>query len=214
MLNYFKRFICLSIVCILFLFSINTFSENNSATAALSQLLLQLKTYQANFTQLTYDSKGNVIQRSHGYMMIKRPGGFRWESDSPTKQMLITDGNILWVYNVDLAQATKSLVDQKANINPASLLSGSVINLTRAFVISRLHVPGQIFLLQPKQLQGGTQFKWLQLKFVRGELTQMKVLNNLDETSIFDFSHIQMNAPLSSNVFRFAPPAGVDVVVQ
>lgn len=145
--------------------------------------------------------------------MIKKPGGFRWESDSPTKQILITDGKTLWNYNVDLAQATKRTLNQKASVNPATLLSGSIKDLTQGFHITQLSKGNmKIFLLKPKKKV--VSFQWVQLKFLNKKLTQMKVLNHLDETSIFSFKHIRLNKTLSPQLFHFKPPAGVDVVNQ
>ncbi|MFK3617120.1 outer membrane lipoprotein chaperone LolA, partial [Coxiella burnetii] len=110
----------------IFLFSLSGIvSAQSDATTQLSQLLSNFRTYQAKFNQITFDGQDRVIQQSHGRVMIMRPGRFRWETDSPTKQIIITNGKTLWVYDVDLSQATQQPLAQKTNINPASLLSGS-----------------------------------------------------------------------------------------
>ena len=176
----------------------------------LNQLLSSFQTYQATFKQMTSNSNGQVIQTGHGRVMILRPGRFRWESDSPTKQIIITDSKTLWVYNVDLSEATQQPVNQAMSVNPASLLSGTVQNLKKQFKITRLG-NSETFTLSSQQ--NDNTFQWIRLSFQQNRLVSMKVLNNLGETSTFDFQHIQINAPLSPSLFEFKPPPGVDVVV-
>ena len=214
MLNFFKKCLLTPLLIILLFLSGSVFAqENNSAAVQLAKSLQKFSTYTADFRQVTYGSNGHVLQTSRGRVMIKRPGGFRWESDSPTKQIILTDGKALWVYNIDLAQATRQTVNQKANINPASLLSGSIKDLTQQFdvkILPNQHL--QLFQLKPKGT--GVSFKWVLLEFRNGELVGMKLLNNLDETSVFSFSKIRLNQTLPTSLFQFKPPKGVDVVNQ
>lgn len=176
-----------------------------------SQQLTRFRTYAANFTQLTYDQKGRVLQRGQGKVMIMRPGFFRWETNTPTHQVLISDNKTLWIYDQDLSQATRQPLNQATNVNPASLLSGSVKDLNQQFTVSvKSSETGQEFTLTPKQ--DSINFKWIQMSFEGNLLVSMKVLNNLDETSEFHFTQIQVNGNLSPTLFQFKPPAGVDVV--
>ncbi|OGO93718.1 MAG: outer membrane lipoprotein carrier protein LolA [Coxiella sp. RIFCSPHIGHO2_12_FULL_44_14] len=183
----------------------------NAAAEEMIQLLQLSATYKANFHQVTYNSEGKLLQRSQGRVLIARPGGFRWEIISPNPQVLITDGKTLWIYNVDLSEATERALTPEAPVNPAILLSGTVSDLTRDFQISRLLSPtGTTFLLQP--YSGEASFRWLQLHFESRQLVQMKVMNDLNELSIFNFNHVQTNIPLPSQWFRFTPPPDVDVL--
>lgn len=202
-----------SFVFVILVITSLAFAQNDNAAIRLGKLLSKFQTYQAKFNQITYNNKGTVIQKTHGRVLIKRPGGFRWETDTPTKQIIVIYGKILWTYDVALQQATKRSLDQKANINPSSLLSGSVSDLMNQFSVTML--PGQTgtFILKPKK-QSRVNFKSMQLQFKKGHLNNMRVVNNLDETSVFSFSHIRLNAPLSLNLFQFKPPSGVDVVSQ
>ncbi|WP_264769745.1 outer membrane lipoprotein chaperone LolA [Coxiella burnetii] len=199
----------------IFLFSLSGIvSAQSDATTQLSQLLSNFRTYQANFNQITFDGQDRVIQQSHGRVMIMRPGRFRWETDSPTKQIIITNGKTLWVYDVDLSQATQQPLAQKTNINPASLLSGSVKDLKQKFTITISPTSDAATFQLVPHLGKSLNFNWIRLKFSKKQLTEMTVLNNLDERSIFQFSQIKVNAPLSSTLFEFKPSRGIDVVKQ
>jgi len=216
MLKHYKRIILQLFVIVSFFVFQCAFSQTNTAAEQLTVLLQGFRTYQADFTQVTYGNNNQVMQRSRGNVMIKRPNGFRWETDTPTKQILITNGVQLWVYDVDLAQVTERPVDDRSNVNPAVLLSGSKKELMQDFSVDM--VPQALsgrnhfsFLLRPKKQ---ASFKWVQLDFHAGQLVTMKIFNNLGETSIFNFIRIKLNAPLATRLFNFKPPEGVDVVRQ
>jgi chaperone LolA len=74
------------------LFFINSAFANQSDTHQLTQLLGNLKTYQADFDQVIQDKRGQTIQESTGRMALKRPGLFRWDTLKPNQQLIIADG--------------------------------------------------------------------------------------------------------------------------
>ncbi|OGT41507.1 MAG: outer membrane lipoprotein carrier protein LolA [Gammaproteobacteria bacterium RIFCSPHIGHO2_12_FULL_40_19] len=181
-----------------------------SAIAKLSGLLNQFSTFQAQFKQKTTDAENNVLQESAGKMMLVRPGRFRWETNNPTHQIVITDGKTLWVYDVDLKQATKQAIQNSA-INPAKLLSGDTNTLLKQFDVHM--VPHQnilVFHLIPKRQN--QQFRSVSLAFTHDKLTGMQIENNLEQTSQFQFSDIMLNSHLSPSLFKFKAPTGVDVI--
>lgn len=205
-MNYINFII--NFIILLFLIACSsTVAANPNIASQLSQLLSGFNTYQAVFKQITLDSEDRVIRKSQGRVIIMSPGRFRWETDSPTKQIIIMNGKKLCVYNVDLAQEVIYPIMGKTNINPASLLSGSINDLNQKFSIAIALLNdgnGVVFHLLPKRGQG-LNFNSLCLKFVKNQLVEMIVFNNLNEKSIFQFNRIKMNVPLSIQLFKFQP---------
>jgi outer membrane lipoprotein carrier protein len=79
------------------LFTISfTLNCKASATDSLNQLLINLHSLTAHFTQTIIDGKGNILQQTSGQMALQRPGKFRWETQAPTRQLLVADGNHVW----------------------------------------------------------------------------------------------------------------------
>ena len=39
-------------------------------------------------------------------MALERPGRFRWQTKEPMEQLVVADGQKMWVYDVDLEQVT------------------------------------------------------------------------------------------------------------
>ena len=114
----------LILITLLFCTSILADTQLSSAVQ-LTRLLNQFTTLKANFTQKTVDINNQVLQKSNGNVMLQRPGHFRWETLAPSHQIVTTNGNTLWVYDVDLKQATKESL-KHIPVNPAKLLSGHV----------------------------------------------------------------------------------------
>lgn len=214
-MNYINFIINFIILLFLIAFS-STVAASPNIASRLSQLLSGFYTYQAVFKQITLDSEDRVIRKSQGRVVIMRPGRFRWETDSPTKQIIIMNGKKLCVYDVDLAQAAIYPLIGKMNINPASLLSGSINDLNQKFSIAIALLNdgnGVAFQLLPKRGKD-LNFNSLCLKFFKNQLVEMIVFNNLNEKSIFQFNRIKMNAPLSIQLFKFKPSCAISVDKQ
>lgn len=202
--------VILSVLAVLF-YATNSFASGE-ATQDLSTLLNGFNAMTANFSQVLYDNSGTVIERHTGTMALERPGKFRWQVNNPNQQLLIADGRYLWIYDVDLQQATKQRMDVSKSNSPASLLSGSVSNLENRFVVSQMKKadPGQWFELKPKTDKD--LFNWIQLHFIDNKLVEMHLFDNLGQLSTFAFTDVQVNPKLSKNTFVFEVPKGVDVV--
>ncbi|MCK4608422.1 MAG: outer membrane lipoprotein chaperone LolA [Gammaproteobacteria bacterium] len=190
--------------------AVTTSSPPNQQLAA---LLANFQTMQANFVQtLTVTGNKKLQQQTHGTMAIKRPGKFRWQIKKPTQQLIIADGNSLWIYDKDLAEATKQHLDLTQSGNPAMLLSGSVTDLEQDFIVSKLtkSESGIWFALKPKSQDG--MFQEIELQFVDGKLESMQIVDNLGQNSLIAFSKVQINPQLASDIFQFVPPSGTDVI--
>lgn len=187
-------------------------AEPLKASEALTRLLSGFHSYQAVFAQTTLSAQGRLLGRSAGIFQMERPGRFRWETKEPTHQILITNNTILWIYDVDLEQATRQKISAVSRVNPASLLNSSPKALTEHFTVQYQQGRHATFLLKPKQ--PNQNFHSIQVSFKKGLLVKMEVLNALDELSLFEFSNIKVNSQLPSTLFDFKPGSNIDVVTQ
>lgn len=187
----------------------------DDASNQLGQILGNIKSLQTNFVQSVNDGKGRVLQKSSGVMSLQRPGKFRWDVRSPSKQLLIADGQQVWFYDVGLSQVSVQKQTNNNQGSPAMLLSGSTQQLTQDFNISKIaNVTGsdQAFKLVPRQKNG--LFQSVRLYFQNKNLRMMQLADNLGQATVIQFSAVKTNPALSASLFRFTPPRGVDVVRQ
>lgn len=184
------------------------FSFAQSLPADELKHLLSDKEVQANFEQTIMDSHNAILQKSSGKMALERPGKFRWQTLKPSSQLLIADGNKIWLYDESLQQVTVQKQNTEKQNSPAMLLSGNIDELTNHYVITSSDKNGQqIFTLRPKK-EG--LFERVDLIFADNQLVEMKLHDNLGQLSDVKFSDWQKTT--KPEMFKFSPPPGVDVV--
>lgn len=182
-------------------------------TDNLLQLLGGIKTMQANFVQTTLGKGGaQTGQSASGTMALQRPGKFRWDVKQPQHQLIVANGNHVWVYDADLEQVTKQSLDASEAGNPAQLLSGDNKALRATFDVTSLAATGNdsCFMLRPKNKNN--MYHKVNLCFNGDKLSSMVMEDNLGQSSKFVFSNVVINANLSANLFMFTAPKGVDVI--
>ncbi len=182
----------------------------------LQAFVKQVQSLEALFTQTVRDPNGKVTQEASGQFRMQRPGRFRWHYQKPYEQLLVGDGNKLWIYDKDLQQVTVKEMRSAIGNTPALLLSGAV-NLQDNFIIGdvpAVQAPAADSLqwveLQPRDAEAG--FSKLRLGFDGSVIKSMELFDNFGQTTLLRFHDSHINLPLDADNFRFKPPAGVDVI--
>ena len=111
-------------------------ADDSAAVQRLTGLLNKAQTLTARFSQLTLDGSGTRLQETAGQLSLKRPGLFRWHTDAPNEQLLISNGEKVWLYDPDLEQVTIQKLDQRLTQTPALLLSGDISKISESFAIT------------------------------------------------------------------------------
>lgn len=180
-------------------------------------LLAVTKNMMADFQQTISDSKGKVLERSSGTMALLRPGKFRWEVIQPTRQLIVTNGRQLWVYDPDLKQVVIRSLRKEIGSTPALLLTDPNHALTTEFTVSDYVDQDQgvqWFNLKPKGQE--SMFSLIQLGFVmqRGafEINRMVLRDNLGHLTSIVFNHVTVDRPVPAYLFHFTPPPHVDIL--
>ena len=170
-----------------------------------------LQTLQADFHQEVRDGNNGVQQVSDGKVWIQRPGRFRWDYATPYRQQIVSDGERLWSYDEDLEQVTVQPVGEVLSATPAMLLGGSQ-PIESVFTIEPLPDDGerQRVLLRPKG--DDSNVTALLLDFSGEVISGIRAEDSFGNITTFTFSNLVRNRELDSALFRFEPPAGVDIV--
>ena len=170
-----------------------------------------LRSLRAEFTQRVYDEKARVVQSSSGQMWMQKPGKFRWSYQTPSKQIIVADGERLWSYDVDLAQITVRKLDKALGSTPLSLLSGAA-PIEDAFTVGGERIQDGLswYDLTPKQPQ--PEFRLLRVAFKGELLVSLELEDGFGQRTRLDFQKLERNPELDADLLKFAPPAGVDVV--
>jgi outer membrane lipoprotein carrier protein len=187
--------------------------EQSVAAERLNILLSRANNMTADFSQMTLSSNGASLQEATGSVVLKRPGMFRWHTDPPAEQLLVSDGEQIWLYDPDLEQVTIQKMDKRLTHTPALLLSGDVSALEENFNITVVE-SGDVseFLLTPKA--NDTLFDNLRLSFLGGKLNDMQMSDAIGQRTNILFHDVTLNQGVQQGQFTFDIPPGVDVISE
>jgi outer membrane lipoprotein carrier protein len=197
---------------ILLLFVIAFPAQAQTARQQLNVFANGLKTASATFQQVVTGPNGEKVQTSQGLMQMKSPNRFRWEYSKPDLQIIVADGQKVWVYEPDLKQVTVKPQDALNQDNPLSALSSPEV-LDRYYKVSELPEKQGIRWLQllPKRPES-SPFDKAWLGFDGNGLRSLRLFDNLGQVSEFRFGSWKRNAAIADNKFRFTTPKGVEEV--
>jgi outer membrane lipoprotein carrier protein len=181
------------------------------ARAQLDRFFAEVETFSAEFQQVVLDENLNRIEESSGRMWIARPGKFRWDYEPPLEQQIISDGERVWIYDVELEQVTVQSLDAAVGRTPAILLAGRG-DLDDNYVIEDRGLVGQVdwVALVPRFDDGN--FSEIQLGFENESLRLLQLADQLGQITRIVFSGNEINPTLMATLFDFTPPPGVDVI--
>lgn len=177
----------------------------------LEKFLEGVETLKAGFHLSLLDPELQVVEESSGTLLIKRPGRFRWDYRDPYEQIVLSDGDRLWMYDSDLEQATVKTLDESLSTTPAMLLSGTG-KISESFDVLGVYDAEQIVWVSLKPRANDTDFRTFALGFQGKDLRYMELSDRLDQVTRIEFSNLTRNEKIEDEVFRFEPPAGVDVI--
>lgn len=183
-----------------------------SAQAALNRFLDRVQTLEARFSQVQTDDQGRADAPTTGRMALSRPGRFFWEYLGTDRQVIVTDGKTLWLYDQGLQQVTERPAEAGLQGTPAALLSQRKA-LTDAFNLSDDGEQAGIRKLRlvPKKAEGDYQDISLWLN-PQGAPVRMVFRDQLGGSTEIAFSDLKTNAPIADARFQFVAPKGVEVI--
>ncbi|WP_333843159.1 outer membrane lipoprotein chaperone LolA [Pelomicrobium sp.] len=166
----------------------------------------------ADFQQTVRDAKGTPVQQARGTMEFQRPGRFRWAYVQPYEQLLVGDGEKLWIYDRDLKQVTVRGLGEALGATPAALLAGSN-DLRTSFHLKEGGKGQGLEWVEAIPKARETPFQRIRLGFdPAGTLVAMELEDGLGQTTALQFFNLQRNPAIDPARFRFTPPPGTDVI--
>jgi outer membrane lipoprotein carrier protein len=171
----------------------------------------QTQSVRADFSQKVLGKDGETVQASTGKLMFSRPGKFRWEYRKPYEQLIVGDGEKLWVYDKDLHQVTVKKLRGALGATPAELLAGSS-EIEDHYNLDAKGVKAGLDWLDAYPAERESMFQKVRMGFKGNNLDTMELHDQLGQVTVIRFSKVQRNPKLDDGVFRFTPPEGADVL--
>ena len=180
----------------------------------LQQFLQPVSAFRAEFVQRSLDEQGRLLAEDRGWLVLARPNRFRWQVEAPFAQIVLSDGERLWQVDPELNQAVvQPLAGQQAGgwlwiwTHPDRLEQ-------RFIVQERRDGPGtgqMLLQARPGQSQG---LDSVRLQFEAGRPTRIVSEDALGGRVVIELHRLEIDPPLADDLFRYQPPAGMDVLRQ
>ncbi len=179
--------------------------------ATLAEFTRDLQGLSGQFHQRVFDPEGRLNEDSRGRIALSVPRQFRWEYEAPFPQLIVADGDKVWIYDPDLEQVQVRPQGAEEQQSPLTALIDPA-ELDRQFVVSdEGEADGVVWVgLEPKGEDA--PFSRARLGFAGGELASMEMTDALGQRTRIAFSGWRRNPAFEAGAFRFVPPPEVDVI--
>ena len=141
-----------------------------------------------------------------------RPNRFRFAYAKPFEQVIVADGQKVWIFNADLNQVTARKFSAALGATPAALLAGGALD--KDFDLAAQPAAGGLdwVLATPKAKDGA--FQSVRVGFKGKELAAVEIVDSFSQRSLLQFGKFVANPSLPEQTFKFTAPPGADVIEQ
>jgi outer membrane lipoprotein carrier protein len=213
----------------------NPVNASTSELKDLENFIQGSKSLRADFTQTTTKPNGQKARPLTGSVELQRPGAFRFHYKLPFEQVIASDGQSLWVHDVDLNQLTVRKVAGLAAFAPALLVTSAanVAALQRHYDFAAIQAPAgtpadlRWLRATPKQNTAGDAagdaglagpVARLDMAF-KGEsgssvLAELVLVDASGQRTALAFTKLEQGVRFAPQHFQFKPPPGAQVLKQ
>ena len=170
------------------------------------------RSYTAGFHQRIEIAGVDGTVESSGRFYFVRPDLMRWDYDEGQKQLVVGDGSNVWIYQPELEQVYR--VDYSTAFGSGglvALLAGRE-GLSRRYRVELVESTASV--LKIRLVPNGEPGELLDLTLTADtmDLKAVKVTDPAGSVTFVEFDNPLRNPVLKNDLFRFTPPAGVDVI--
>ncbi len=205
-----------------FLIATTCLSTLASGLESLESFLKSARSGSAEFTQVvTSPPKAGQgadqparSKTSSGSFEFQRPKHFRFAYKKPFEQLIVADGQTLWLYDADLNQVTARKQAQALGATPIALIATApdIKALQADFVLQNAPDKDGLQWVNGAPKAADSQVVGIRVGFKGDALAALEILDSFGQRSSLRFSGLQLNPALPADHFAFKPPAGADVI--
>lgn len=189
-----------------------------SSKEKLMTLLAKISYFSADFSQQVIDEEGGVLQQGQGHLLVRKPNLVRWQTTAPDENLMVSDGNTLWLFDPFIDEVKAYTVDTSIANTPILLLSSNDKTLWENYTVTQAN--DKTFLIHAKDIN--SRVKTLELNFSYGlddnkqelALTAFSLLDSTGQLSVVKLSNYQSDSKPELSQFTFTLPEGVDLYDQ
>ena len=186
-------------------------AQSGPARVQLERFTNELMSLHARFDQQVINADGLVEETSSGQLWIAHPNRFRWEYGGSFPELVVADGEKIWLYDEMLEQVTIREQSSLTSDSPLTLLT-DIGQLDGQFDVRELGDDSGLDLLELRARNPESQFERVLLGLNGDQVTLMTMEDIFGLRTEIRFKDIKRNPQLNEELFHFTPPEGVDVI--
>lgn len=192
--------------------------------ARLQKKYEKTRTLSADFTQENLLRSLGKTTRSRGRFSLLKPGRIRFDYREPERQLVVSNGKMLWIYTERLQQVLLTAISQSAaSPTPLLFLAGKG-NLQDTFRIAveewgspkrkegvwKRGAPHRLSLT-PLKMEGGFRKLWIEVDVESFQILGFEYRDHLGNQTRIRFFNIREGVAFDNGEFEFKIPSGVEV---
>jgi len=194
----------------LLLFAVPVHADQTAAERIAARLE-PVARFSAEFVQTVRGSRQEVRESAEGYIHIERPRRFKWVVEDPYPQLIVTNGDRLYIYDPDLDQVQVRHLDEALEGTPALVLAGTAADIASHFDVSeRQDATTTVFTLVPRSRDA--LYTELLMTFDTDALVGIDIVDSLGQVTEVRFYNSVRDPAFPQNEFDFTVPPNADVI--
>lgn len=173
----------------------------------LEDYLKGLRTLSSRFHQTTLSADGGRMAKSVGTLYLKRPGKFRWEYDSPVKQIIVADGTRVFLHDLELDQVSHQGQEKALSGTPAQLLAAEE-PVDRHFKVFPWDGGDEREWVELQPKKADTQVVRIRIGFIGKRLDTLLMEDSFGQLTRISFTGTKRNPSLDSDLFHIDESTG------
>jgi outer membrane lipoprotein carrier protein len=182
---------------------------------AIQNRYLATETFTARFVQ-TDRRAGDSLRQATGELRYKR-GMMRWHYDTPEEQLIVTNGQTLWLYDPLLENVTIQPLEAVADGTALAFLLG-IGDLENDFTLrpetqKLFDAPqGEVVELAPFEPMANLDFLQMEVHPKTLELQALAIADLSGNVRLIRLEQVQRDVPLDDSEFVFEVQPGMEVI--
>jgi outer membrane lipoprotein carrier protein len=187
------------------------------AVTAVQAFYDKSQTFKSDFSQKFWVKAYNQEKSSRGHVTFAKPGKMDWVYDDPKDNRVVSDGNVIKVYEAANKQLYEQPIAKSQYPAALSFLTGTgKLGDSFDFELAsgqQMKFPGGYVLVgTPKQPTPAYAKVLFYVDAATSQVRRVMVIDGQGNRNRFDFLNPRVNDPVSPAQFTFTPPPGTSVV--
>ena len=207
------------LIYLLFLGSVGQpVAEEKDLLQLIQKQYQSIRSFSGHFIQSSHRADTETgPKKAEGLISFKRPGKMRWLYEAPEEQLLVTNGQTMWLYDPLLENVTIQKLEKITEGTALSFLLG-LGNLQADFIhreISKnllIGKDGLIVELKPKKSAANLAFIQLNVHPETYNLQTIALMDQQDNYRTIHLMNMKYNLEIEDNFFEFTVTNDMEVI--